>query len=77
LAKENINLALRSIYVYTLKGCLTSRKILHGADGITSSPKEGVLRIFISLKNPMPSAGFEPANLGSNGKHATHYTTED
>jgi hypothetical protein len=25
----------------------------------------------ITFKNPSPSAGFEPANLGSNGKHAT------
>jgi hypothetical protein len=50
---------------------LESRKILrHGADGFTSSPKEGVLRIFIALKNPSPSAGFESANLEPNGKHA-------
>jgi hypothetical protein len=26
-----------------------------------------VLRIFIALQSPSPSAGFEPANLGSNG----------
>jgi hypothetical protein len=32
--------------------------------------KKVVPRIFITLKNP-PSAGFEPANLGSNGKDAT------
>jgi hypothetical protein len=35
-----------------------------------------VLRIFIALKNLPPSAGFEEAKLGSNGKHANHYTTE-
>jgi hypothetical protein len=29
------------------------------ADGFTSPPKEGVLRIFIALKNPSPSAEFE------------------
>jgi hypothetical protein len=28
-----------------------------------------VLRIFIALKSPSPSAGIEPANLRSNGKH--------
>jgi hypothetical protein len=56
---------------------LTCRKILrHGADGITSPTKEGVLRTFTALKNPSPSAGFESAMLGSNGKHANHYTTE-
>jgi len=26
---------------------------------------------FFTLKNPMASAGFEPANLGTNGQHAT------
>jgi hypothetical protein len=35
------------------------------------------LRIFITLKNPSSSAGFEPTNRGSNGKHDDHYTTEN
>ena len=26
---------------------------------------------FFAPKNPMASAGFEPANLGTNGQHAT------
>jgi hypothetical protein len=57
---------------------LTCRKILlNGANGFTSSQKEVVLRIFIALKNPSSSAGFEPANSGSNGKHANHYTTKE
>jgi hypothetical protein len=30
----------------------------------------------IALKNPMYSAEFEPANLGSSGKYSNHYTTE-
>jgi hypothetical protein len=30
-----------------------------------------VLQIFIILKNPLSSAPSEPADLGSNGKHAT------
>ena len=34
-------------------------------------PKEGVQRIFFALKNPTASAGFEPANLGTKGQHAT------
>jgi hypothetical protein len=38
----------------------------------TSLPKEGVLRNFFALKNPTASAGFEPANLGSKGQHATY-----
>ena len=35
-------------------------------------PPEGlVLRIFTSWKNPLISAGFKPATLGSRGKHVT------
>jgi hypothetical protein len=30
-----------------------------------------VLRTFIALKNPSPSAGIEPTNLGSNCKRAS------
>ena len=30
-----------------------------------------MLRIFSPLKNPTASAGFEPANLGTKGQHAT------
>jgi hypothetical protein len=41
-------------------------------DGFTSSPKEVLLRIFITLKNPSLSAGFETANLGFNGKHTNN-----
>jgi hypothetical protein len=37
---------------------------------------EGVLRIFIALKNPSPWPGFEPATFGSSGKHTDHNTTE-
>jgi hypothetical protein len=35
-------------------------------------PKEVVLRIFITLKNPSTSVGIEPAKLGSSGEHANH-----
>jgi hypothetical protein len=41
-------------------------------DGFTSPPKEVVLRIFITLKNPSTSVGIEPPNLGSSGEHANH-----
>ena len=44
---------------------------LHGTDGFTSPPKEGVLRIFFALKNPTASVGFEPANFGIKGQYAT------
>ena len=56
---------------------VTFRDLLHavnlwkGKDGFTSSPKEGVLRIFFALKNPAASAGFETSNLGAKGQLAT------
>jgi hypothetical protein len=40
--------------------------------GSQETPKEVVLRIFITLKNPSTSVGIEPANLGSSGEHANH-----
>ena len=52
---------------------LYATNLRHGTDGFTSPQKEGVLRIF-SPKNPTSSAGFEPANLGTKGQHATPST---
>jgi hypothetical protein len=45
--------------------------------GFTFFPKEVMLLIFIPLKNPSLSAGFEAANLGSSGKQDEHYSTEN
>jgi len=50
---------------------LHAANLWHGTDGSTSPLKEGVRRIFFALKNPTASAGFEPANLGTKGQHAT------
>ena len=47
---------------------LHAANLRHGTDGFTSPPTEGVLRIFSPLT---ASAGFEPANLGTKGQHAT------
>ena len=55
----------------TFRDLLHAANLRHGTDGFTSPPKEGVLRIFFALKNPTASAGFEPANLGTKGQHAT------
>ena len=54
----------------TFRDLLHAIKLPHGTDGFTSAPKDGVLRIFRS-ENPTASAGFEPANLGTKGQHAT------
>ena len=48
------------------RGLLHAVNLRHGTDGFTSPPKEGVLRIFSTA-----SDGFEPANLGTKGQHAT------
>jgi hypothetical protein len=57
---------------------LTCCNILqHGTDGFLSPPKEVVLRIAIALETPSSSAGFEPENFESNGKHDNHYTTKN
>ena len=56
---------------------LKFRDLLHAAnlrnvtEGFTSPSTEGVLRIFFALRNPTASAGFEAANLGTKGQHAT------
>ena len=49
---------------------LHAASLRHGTDGFTSPPKEGVLGFF-RPKNSKASAGFEPANLGTKGQHAT------
>jgi hypothetical protein len=48
------------------KWFFTCHKILwHGASGFTSPPKEDMLRIFITLKNPSPRTGLNPQTLGT------------
>jgi hypothetical protein len=71
--ERNNKFCLTKYLFHTSKGSLSCRKIVqHGADGFTSPPKEGVLRIFIALKRPSTLKGFEPTNLGSNSKHVNH-----
>jgi hypothetical protein len=62
---KTMNLSLRIIFVHTSKGSWTCRKILrYGADGFTSPPKEGVLRIFIAFKTSSPQLGLNQQTLG-------------
>ena len=56
---------------HVIHDLLHAANMRHGTDAFTSPPKEGVLRIFLPLKIPTASAGFEPANLGTKGQHAT------
>jgi hypothetical protein len=51
-------------YLKYLNGSLTSSKILrHGTSGFNSHPKEGVMWIFNSLKNPLILPGMKPRPL--------------
>jgi hypothetical protein len=54
----------------TFRDLLHAANLRHGTDGFTFPPKEGVLRIFSSLK--IRRLRFEPANLSTKGQHATH-----
>jgi hypothetical protein len=63
--KGMINFALRSFCSYLQVIFFACCNILrHGASGFTSSPKEGVLRIFIALKNPLTLPGLNPRTVG-------------
>jgi hypothetical protein len=59
---------LHNIFIHARKFLLHAVNLRHGTDGFTSPPKEAVLLIFITLKNPSTSV----ANLGSSGEHANH-----
>jgi hypothetical protein len=61
---EGMRVLLIHYFLY-INGSFTCRKILqHGTSGFTSHPKEGVLRIFITLKNPSHRPGLNPLPLG-------------
>jgi hypothetical protein len=48
--------------IHARKVLLHAVNLRYGTDGFISPPKEVVLRIFITLKNPSTSVGIEPAN---------------
>jgi hypothetical protein len=63
MGEENENLVYPSPWDF--KSSLICHKILrHGNSGFTSHPKEGVLRIFIVLKSPLPSPASNSWPLG-------------
>jgi hypothetical protein len=52
-------------YLWYINWSITCHKILrHGTSGCTSHPQEGVLRVFIALKNPLSHPGLNPWLLG-------------
>ena len=58
-------------YFFQAWGSLMSLKSQIRDSQLRVPPRGLMLRIFTSWKNPLTSAGFEPANLGSRGKHVT------
>jgi hypothetical protein len=64
--------------LWDFKNSFKCRKILrHGTFPLYFPSEEGVLRIFITLKNPSPWPGYEPATFGSSGQHTNHCTTKE
>jgi hypothetical protein len=60
-----MNLALRSIFVHTCKLFLDIVESYEmGPSRFTSTPKEGVLRIFVALRSPSPRPGLIPLTFG-------------
>ena len=53
------------------RNLLHAVNLRYGTDGLTSPPKEGVLRIFSPWKIRRLRPGLNPANLGTKGQHAT------
>jgi hypothetical protein len=77
LVKGMMNMTLQSIFVHTSKWFFACLKILqHEVSGYTSPVKEGMLQIFISLKNPLPWLGLNPWTFGPVASTLNHYTTE-
>jgi hypothetical protein len=64
LGEEDDEFNLRSIFAHTLKFFTHCKILRHGASGVISPPKKGVLRIFIALKNPSPRQGLNLQTLG-------------
>jgi hypothetical protein len=67
---------IMNVIFHIWKCSLTCHKILwQGPNALRTPPL--LDKMLIALRNPSPSAGFEPAKLGWNGKRANHCTTED
>jgi len=61
-----VKVCLNADFHVTFRDLLHAVKLRHGTDGFTSSPKEGLLRIFFfALKIRRFRPGANPANLGT------------
>jgi hypothetical protein len=58
LGEESDEFCLRNISFILVEFFNMPYNLTTGADGFTSLPKEGVLRILIAFKNPSPRLGF-------------------
>jgi hypothetical protein len=76
IGEGNDEFSLISIYVHSSVIFMCRKILQQGADVFNSPRKEDLLQIFIPILKSIALAGFEPMNLGDNGKHVNHYTTE-
>jgi hypothetical protein len=76
MGEGNENLVYPSLWDFKIS--FTCCKILTAWDLLALLPiqEEGVLWIFIALKNPSPWPGSKPVTFGSSGKHTNHYITK-
>jgi hypothetical protein len=65
MGEWNDGFCLAKYFCSYLQVIFKCRKILrHGASGFISPLREGVLWIFVALKNPSPLPGLNPRTLG-------------
>jgi hypothetical protein len=75
--RKKINLVSRNIFVHTSKGFFVTQNLRTWSRRLYFPSERRYAADFYRPLNPSPSAVAEPMNRGSNGKHASHYTTED
>jgi hypothetical protein len=71
-----MNFTFEVCFFHTLKWYFTCREVLWRGVLLYFPSETRRAADFIAIKKPIASAGFEPANLSSNGKHTKHYTAE-
>ena len=69
--KWPMNFAWNAWFPRSIQGSFTCRKFTTWDRRLYFPSEGGRAEDFFALKNPTTSAGFEPANLGTKGQHAT------
>jgi hypothetical protein len=69
--KSSREFCLIADFPVTFRDLLHAVNLRHGAAGFYYPSEGRRAGDFFALKNPTASAGFEPANLGTRGQHAS------